>query len=107
MKQENGIGLLVNSLKAENASLTGKQTLELCSLHWHHCHSNTPGSTGQRSGGGLDWHLVTKATILFIKMWEGQLFLTALGNVTKENVIFKVFIQFKGLGIATVSALQS
>ena len=53
-KQEKGIGLLVYSIKAENASLTGKRTLELCSLQWHHCHSNTPSSTGQRSGGGSD-----------------------------------------------------
>ena len=79
-KQEKGRGSLVYSITAENASLTGKPTLVLCSLQWHHCHSNTPGSTGQRSGGGSDWHLVTKATILFIKMWGGTAIPDCLGK---------------------------
>lgn len=54
-------------LEAENASLTGNGPWSH-SLQWHHCHLNTPGSTGQRSGEWVRLALVTEATILFIKM---------------------------------------
>lgn len=75
----------------ENASLTGKRTFGLYSLQWHHCHLNTPGSTGQRSGGGVRLALVSKQQYCLSRCEEGQLSLTALGNVTKGNVIFKVW----------------